>query len=220
MNWQPIETAPIDEWVLIAATPDHVGQAIVYDDADINGNGSDARRYEWAFGSAFHPNHKPTHWMPLPTHPSPAIAELQPDLQRSLLLLRTLLLKGGEVESPAVIRSTVEEVISLIQRNVVFGAAPRCRLTPDNKGTKERAMQDSPQVNVTSDSVTAESLGGTVEPATISRADMTGDQLRAAYGGIEQRVHDFIAGAAWRQANPDESLQAMKRTAECWAARG
>lgn len=68
-DWLPIESAPIDEWILIAATPDHVWQAVVYDDADINGNGSDARRYEWAFGSAFHPDHKPTHWMPMPTHP-------------------------------------------------------------------------------------------------------------------------------------------------------
>lgn len=70
--WRPIESVPIDEWVLIAATPDWVGEAIVYVDTDSDDSGREVRTYHWASGKEFHPAIKPTQWMPLPKHPEAA----------------------------------------------------------------------------------------------------------------------------------------------------
>jgi hypothetical protein len=63
-DWQPIATAPIDTYILIAATPDWVGEAIVYDSEEGEGY-----RYEWGDGRKFHQKQVPTHWMPLPLYP-------------------------------------------------------------------------------------------------------------------------------------------------------
>lgn len=70
--WQSIETAPIDERIMIAATPDWVCEGIVFTDTDSDDNGREVRTYHWADGCTLHPNHKATHWMPLPKHPHEA----------------------------------------------------------------------------------------------------------------------------------------------------
>lgn len=66
-EWLPIETAPIDESILIAATPDWVSEGLVLTDSD--DNGIEVRTYHWADGCTLHENLKPIAWMPLPKHP-------------------------------------------------------------------------------------------------------------------------------------------------------
>lgn len=65
-----MDTCPIDEAILLAATPDWVGQAIKLPDQDA---GPDVYYYEWAGGGAgagrLHPNLKPIAWMSLPAFP-------------------------------------------------------------------------------------------------------------------------------------------------------
>lgn len=64
-EWRDIETAPIDEWVLLATTAEHVGQAIY-------GENEEAPQWRWAFQGykeRIHPNHTPLGWMPLPSPP-------------------------------------------------------------------------------------------------------------------------------------------------------
>lgn len=69
-EWLPIETAPIDERILIAATPDWVIEGLVLPDSETAmGEPVTRRTYHHADGDTFHPNLVPTHWMPLPKHP-------------------------------------------------------------------------------------------------------------------------------------------------------
>jgi hypothetical protein len=70
MKWRPIETTPIDERILIAATPDWVVEALVLPDSETAmGEPVTRRIYCHADGDEFHPSLVPTHWMPLPKHP-------------------------------------------------------------------------------------------------------------------------------------------------------
>lgn len=66
-TWQSIESAPVDENILIAATPDWVGEAR----RDVeHPHGWPVLVWKWADGSALHANHVPTHWMHKPKHPT------------------------------------------------------------------------------------------------------------------------------------------------------
>lgn len=67
--WRPIETAPIDERILIAATPDWVCEGLVEVDTEADDNGPEVRSYHWANGDRIHRNNRPIAWMPLPKHP-------------------------------------------------------------------------------------------------------------------------------------------------------
>lgn len=64
-EWQPIETAPEDEWVILATSGEHVGEAlfILFEDE---------RYWKWASGFTVSPEHVPLAWMPLPPPPSPS----------------------------------------------------------------------------------------------------------------------------------------------------
>jgi hypothetical protein len=70
VGWQPIETAPEDENVLVATTGGWVDTAFWTDE---DGEG---RKWWWLISAkeyAKHPIHAslaPTHWMPLPKHPT------------------------------------------------------------------------------------------------------------------------------------------------------
>ena len=57
--WQPISTAPIDEWVILATTGDWVGQAAYGEDKE-------NPKWRWAESDDVHPDHTPLGWMPLP----------------------------------------------------------------------------------------------------------------------------------------------------------
>lgn len=68
--WQPIETAPEDENILVATTGGWVDTAFWTDE---DGEG---RKWWWLLSASvyarhpIHPDLIPTHWMPLPKHPS------------------------------------------------------------------------------------------------------------------------------------------------------
>jgi hypothetical protein len=69
-NWQPIETAPEDEHILIATTGGHVGTAYWTDEGD-------GKVWGWGHpekdgGQYVHQNLTPLVWMPLPKHPEAA----------------------------------------------------------------------------------------------------------------------------------------------------
>jgi hypothetical protein len=69
-NWQPIETAPEDEHILIATTGGHVGTAYWTDEGD-------GKVWGWGHpekdgGAYLHQNLTPLVWMPLPKHPEEA----------------------------------------------------------------------------------------------------------------------------------------------------
>ena len=66
MEWQPLETAPEDEWVILATSGEHVGEAIML----IAENGAAEWRWAGAAGSSIHTGLKPLAWMPLPPPPS------------------------------------------------------------------------------------------------------------------------------------------------------
>jgi hypothetical protein len=59
-GWQPIETAPEDEHVILCTTGGHVGEALMLRDEDTG-----KQKWTWALGpvSQFH---IPLGWMPLP----------------------------------------------------------------------------------------------------------------------------------------------------------
>lgn len=60
-QWQPAETAPAGESVLLATSMGWVGEAIAPEhDEDV---------WCWASGKGLHANHTPLKWMPLPEHP-------------------------------------------------------------------------------------------------------------------------------------------------------
>lgn len=67
--WRPIETAPEDENVLVATEGGHVDAAFWTDDGD-------GPKWWWLVSAneyakhPLHPNLVPTHWMPLPKHPT------------------------------------------------------------------------------------------------------------------------------------------------------
>lgn len=64
-RWQPIETAPEDEWVLIALSTGEVYRAVLtLDDGEYS-----PAWYLTAF-VPLHPKLTPTHWQPLPEPPS------------------------------------------------------------------------------------------------------------------------------------------------------
>lgn len=63
-GWQPIETAPEDEKILIFATPDWVDTAFWVLEED-----SGEREWFWANARPIHRNFIPTHWQPLPDPP-------------------------------------------------------------------------------------------------------------------------------------------------------
>lgn len=71
LQWQPIETAPEDENVLVATTGGWVDTAFWTDDGD-------GPKWWWLISAneyakhPLHPNLIPTHWMPLPKHPEAA----------------------------------------------------------------------------------------------------------------------------------------------------
>lgn len=67
MTWQPIETAPEDEHILIATTGGYIGTAYWTNEGD---------GVEWAwghperdYGQCVNPKLKAVAWMPLPKHP-------------------------------------------------------------------------------------------------------------------------------------------------------
>lgn len=57
--WQPIEKAPIDEWVLLADSGNYVSQAVYGEDEE-------NPRWRLANGQYLHANFKPLAWMPMP----------------------------------------------------------------------------------------------------------------------------------------------------------
>lgn len=69
--WQPIDTAPEDENILVATQGGYVDTAFWTDDGD-------GRKWWWLESAnkyaphPIHPNLVPTHWMPLPKHPGAA----------------------------------------------------------------------------------------------------------------------------------------------------
>lgn len=63
--WQTLRTAPIDEWVILGTTGDHVGQAIQYDDENVG-----KTFWEWANGARVHEHLTPLAWQPMPQPPS------------------------------------------------------------------------------------------------------------------------------------------------------
>jgi hypothetical protein len=67
VDWRSIESAPVDEGILIAATPDWVGEARL--DLDLL-NGVETMVWRWASGEPIHPNIVPVYWMPKPAFPS------------------------------------------------------------------------------------------------------------------------------------------------------
>ncbi|WP_089177181.1 hypothetical protein [Bosea sp. AS-1] len=60
-GWQTIDSAPEDEWLLVATTGGWVGEAMVLDGV-----------WKWASGNVFHSDIVPLKWMPLPEHPEVA----------------------------------------------------------------------------------------------------------------------------------------------------
>lgn len=68
-QWQPIETCPEDTNVLVATTGGWVDTAFWTDDGD-------GPKWWWLVSAnehakhPLHPNLIPTHWMPLPKHPT------------------------------------------------------------------------------------------------------------------------------------------------------
>ena len=66
MKWQPIETAPENESIIIFATPDWVETGFYVLDEDTG-------EREWFWTSSMkklHDNFTVTHWMPLPEPPA------------------------------------------------------------------------------------------------------------------------------------------------------
>ena len=64
-EWQPIEAAPVDEWVILATWGGHVGEAIYGEDEE-------NPQWRWAPDPAtvfLHPKLTPLKWMRLPSHP-------------------------------------------------------------------------------------------------------------------------------------------------------
>jgi hypothetical protein len=66
--WQPLETAPEDEYILIAATGGQIGMGFWTDEGD-------GKVWGWSIpamngGEYLRPSLVPTHWMPLPKHPT------------------------------------------------------------------------------------------------------------------------------------------------------
>lgn len=69
-GWQPIDTAPEDEHILIATSGGHVGTAYWTDEGD-------GKVWAWGHpekdhGQYVHPKLEPLGWMPLPKHPDAA----------------------------------------------------------------------------------------------------------------------------------------------------
>ena len=64
-KWQPIETAPVDEWVLLSDSGGYVSQAIY---------GEDEENPRWRFPSNIylHENFQPLAWRPMPEHSAKA----------------------------------------------------------------------------------------------------------------------------------------------------
>jgi len=73
MEWQPIETAPLDKSVLLLMS----GGARTVGQWQLQSSHKKARPYweterGWLFGKAWDRDHQPTHWMPLPALPDEA----------------------------------------------------------------------------------------------------------------------------------------------------
>lgn len=66
MDWQPIETAPKDKWVLVFMPDEgNMGRTHAAKHRKVS-NG-----HSWVIGHLFGSDlSKPTHWMPLPPNPS------------------------------------------------------------------------------------------------------------------------------------------------------
>ncbi len=86
MKWQPIETAPKNEMILIY--DNYVGmQCVAISQEAIEENAEGEKRpigHKWFFGfdpkiGAFSVAQEPTHWMPLP--PSPETSEGTPNVE-------------------------------------------------------------------------------------------------------------------------------------------
>ena len=63
-EWQPISTAPEDDWCLMATSDGTVGEAMWLADEETG-----AQVWYWAGFVAVHASHTPTHWRPLPPPP-------------------------------------------------------------------------------------------------------------------------------------------------------
>lgn len=69
--WHSIDAAPEDEWVILATSGEHVGQALMLVDEDTG-----QQTWNWYGGSPVHPNLKPLGWQRMP---SPIFTEILPD---------------------------------------------------------------------------------------------------------------------------------------------
>ena len=69
--WHSVDTAPEDEWVILATSGEHVGQALMLVDEDTG-----QQAWSWYGGDPVHPNLKPLGWRHMP---SPLFTEILPD---------------------------------------------------------------------------------------------------------------------------------------------